>query len=445
MLTLEEAGPIQMGFWVPNRVWATAKYMVPLFKSIEEKRKAGELPELEPVMQNFQKWVNSNPKYLNMMNLAIAETNTFINSAGPEVRNEINRDGDWAVGIKNFDFLVLVINSIIITSPSFNMTTMVGTPLNGLFAVMMGTTTGNQLFHDSTFNQQLKLILNAWNRFLKSEASREKIDQQHPDVAGSWLTTEADAAGVWKDMKYDAQDRYRGFKSWNDFFIREFLPSARPFAGAANTHINIGCETTPWHYQNNLDYKTDFTIKDAHYSLIDIFGGNKNVANYFLGGQAYQGFLSATHYHRWASPLSGELIQSYVLPGTYFAQRPGQGEVPGTWEGTESQPYLAEVATRAVFVFEHPTFGKVAMVLIGMVEVSTCYIEPAFRINTQDPSKTIQRGVDIGHFEFGGSTHMLIFQKDPKIVLADWAVNAAKHQNDKLATKMGTIIATYKA
>ena len=24
LLTLDNAGPIQMGFWVPNRVWATA-------------------------------------------------------------------------------------------------------------------------------------------------------------------------------------------------------------------------------------------------------------------------------------------------------------------------------------------------------------------------------------------------------------------------------------
>jgi phosphatidylserine decarboxylase len=30
LLTLDNAGPIQMGFWVPNRVWATAKFLVPL-------------------------------------------------------------------------------------------------------------------------------------------------------------------------------------------------------------------------------------------------------------------------------------------------------------------------------------------------------------------------------------------------------------------------------
>jgi phosphatidylserine decarboxylase len=26
LLALENAGPVQMGFWVPNRVWATAKF-----------------------------------------------------------------------------------------------------------------------------------------------------------------------------------------------------------------------------------------------------------------------------------------------------------------------------------------------------------------------------------------------------------------------------------
>ena len=36
LLTLEEAGPIQMGFWVPNRVWATAKFLVPLREGLRE-------------------------------------------------------------------------------------------------------------------------------------------------------------------------------------------------------------------------------------------------------------------------------------------------------------------------------------------------------------------------------------------------------------------------
>ena len=35
-LSLSNAGPLQMGFWVPNRVWATAKYLQPLREHLAE-------------------------------------------------------------------------------------------------------------------------------------------------------------------------------------------------------------------------------------------------------------------------------------------------------------------------------------------------------------------------------------------------------------------------
>ena len=63
LLTLEEAGPVQMGFWVPNRVWATAKFLVPLRDHIAAKRNAGTLAPLQPVLQDFKSWVISNSIY----------------------------------------------------------------------------------------------------------------------------------------------------------------------------------------------------------------------------------------------------------------------------------------------------------------------------------------------------------------------------------------------
>ena len=54
---------------------------------------------------------------------------------------------------------------------------------------------------------------------------------------------------------------------------------------------------------------------------------------------------------------------------------------------------------------------------------------------------SITRDTEIGHFEFGGSTHIMVFQKD-RVNLAEWAVNAVLHQNDPKPTPMGSIIAT---
>lgn len=441
LLTLEEAGPIQMGFWVPNRVYATAKFLIPLRDMIAAKKAAGTLAPMQPVMQDFKNWVITDSVYRMWVNSMIEQANAFVRGLDEPTRKEIKEDGD-VLWIPDFDSFFETLNEIITTSPSFNDTAMVGTPMNGFLAVSMATEAGLALFHDTLFNFQFKKILNAWNTFLKSSASLDKLDIEDPEKPGSWISKAAWEAGVWNQMVFDPEKQGYGYDSWNSFFLRQFVPGARPFQGDPRVDINIGCETTPWQYQNDPKFETRFWVKDVNYSLLDLFGGQRQWAKLFEGGQLYQGFLSATHYHRWRAPLDGTLVRSWVEPGTYFAQRPGQGEDQGTWEGTESQPYLGHVATRAIFIFHHETAGYVALICIGMVEVSTCVIEPStFIVDEGAPPVQITRDNEIGHFEFGGSTHIMLFQRD-RVRLAEWAIHAVEHQNDEHPTPMGSVIAT---
>ncbi|KAF6745484.1 Phophatidylserine decarboxylase-domain-containing protein [Ephemerocybe angulata] len=439
LLTLEKDGPIQMGFWVPNRVYATVKYLVPLRQHIETLRAQNALRPVHDTISTFKQFIEANGIYRMLVNRMLDEANAFIATCDPATIAEIQAFGDTTV--YSYDDFFTYLNEIINTTPSFNDTAQVGTPMNGLLAVAMGTPSGADLFHDSTFNAQFKLVLDAWNSFLKSPQSLDKLDIQNPEKQGSWISQAAFAAGVWNQMSYDPTEQGFGYESWNDFFIRPFVPGARPFLGDPTVSVDVGCETTPWSYANNVGAETPFWIKDVEYSLFDLFGGQQDKADLFTGGQVYQGFLSATHYHRWSAPLDGQLIESWVQPGTYFAQRPDQGEGVGTWEGTESQPYLGHVASRAIFVFLHPTCGYVALICIGMVEVSTCVIAPDCLVPSGSAPLNITRGTEIGHFEFGGSTHIMVFQNG-KVTLADWAVNAAQHQNDPQPTPMGTVIAT---
>ncbi len=96
-----------------------------------------------------------------------------------------------------------------------------------------------------------------------------------------------------------------------------------------------------------------------------------------------------------------------------------------------------------MFIFEHASCGYVALICIGMVEVSTCVIADGFLVNEGDKPIKITRDTEIGHFEFGGSTHMMIFQKD-KVKLVEWAKNAEAHRNDATPQAMGSVIATAK-
>ena len=439
-IKITEMDPVQKGFWVPNRVWVTEEYFIPLRKELIARKRENRLPALSQAIVEFKNWVGSNPEYKFKLEAMLVEVGFFIKTINPKILEEIAEDGDYTK-LMTLEDLYDHLNVIITTSPSFNETVMVGTPMNGLFAIAMGTKTGGILFHDQTFNEHFKKVLDAWNRYLKSSDSLHKLDIKDPEKEGSWISLEAHDAGVWTDMVYDPDKHAYGYDSWNSFFIRHFKEGVRPFKGDPGTVVNIGCETTPWEYQYNVALSAEFWAKEMPYSLVDILGGDKDWAEKFVGGQVYQGFLSATHYHRWSAPIDGYIIRSWVQPGTYFAQRPGQGEVPGTWEGTESQPYLSEVAARAIFIMEHKKFGYIAMVCIGMVEVSTCHINDKFKVPEGKEPVKIKRGDDIGHFEFGGSTHAMIFQKD-KAKLAIWAENATKFRNLAAPIQMGSVIAT---
>lgn len=54
---------------------------------------------------------------------------------------------------------------------------------------------------------------------------------------------------------------------------------------------------------------------------------------------------------------------------------------------------------------DDPVIGLVAFVPVGMSEVSSCVIDP-----TVTAGRHVDKGDDLGHFQFEGSTHCLVFQ-----------------------------------
>lgn len=120
----------------------------------------------------------------------IDQANAFVKSLDEETRKEIKEDGDL-IWIDGYDSLFEILNEIITTSPAFNTTVMVGTPMNGLLAVAMATEAGLALFHDTTFNLQFKKVLDAWNTYLKSSDSLDKLDVNDLEKEGSWISKAA--------------------------------------------------------------------------------------------------------------------------------------------------------------------------------------------------------------------------------------------------------------
>ena len=165
----------------------------------------------------------------------------------------------------------------------------------------------------------------------------------------------------------------------------------------------------------------EFWLKTQPYSLQDMLDNDPAVED-FVGGTVYQAFLSATNYHRWHAPVAGTIVRAFLVAGTYYSEpdSPGSGED----DSLHSQAYLAHVAARAVFLIEadNPVIGLVAFVPVGMSEVSSCLIAAGI-----EPGRHVAKGEELGHFQFGGSTHCLVFGPG---VIAEFAIGALPQPHD---------------
>lgn len=132
------------------------------------------------------------------------------------------------------------------------------------------------------------------------------------------------------------------------------------------------------------------------------------LAQQFVGGTIYQAFLSATSYHRWHSPVSGRIVKTRVIDGSYYAQSPTAGFDPAS--PNQSQGYITQVASRGlVFIqADNPKIGLMAVMFVGMAEVSSNEI-------TVYEGQHVNKGDELGMFHFGGSTHTLIFRPEVKL------------------------------
>lgn len=72
-----------------------------------------------------------------------------------------------------------------------------------------------------------------------------------------------------------------------------------------------------------------------------------------------------------------------------------------------SQGYLTNVQTRALIFIEadDPEIGLVCVMPVGMLEISSCIINPEIK-----PGYHIDKGRELGRFQLGGSTCCLIFR-----------------------------------
>jgi len=199
-------------------------------------------------------------------------------------------------------------------------------------------------------------------------------------------------AGKYGISLEEIRDPLESFATFNDFFIRKLKPGARS-VDQNPKHLISPADARLFHYR--IDEGTILPLKGKPFTVPRLIR-NEDLSKRYEGGQCLVFRLAPADYHRFA----------YIDQG----QHDGHEEVDGHLHSVS--PYalrkglpIFEENYRQYCVLETENFGRVVHLDVGAMAIGSI-------IQNQSSGGQFQRGDEKGYFEFGGSTIILLFEKD---------------------------------
>lgn len=446
----------RVGGWLPNDPRVYIEWTRRLVAEVEEEERrrqqfrpgAAAAKDRSQPVQDFDKLVKSNARFRMLASAMLHEVPHKEPYMTDPVGNRQIRDYEQLL-----DAMDLILES---KAPQWSLSEykggLVGFPFNAILDWPMATPSGYAFFLEPEINAKLKVILNAWSENVLGTGRSLYVVTTGKN---GWLSKEALAA-IENETNIDGEKRafvelfecdpvrdpvHWGFRSWDDFFLRRFrdMDAIRPVHFPDDTRwIANSCESRPFARQTDVREYDSFWLKGQPYSVAEMLADcDPGLVRRFVGGTVYQAFLSATSYHRWSSPVKGDIIHAEVVDGAYFSEptitgfgNPGAGGADRA-SPDRAQGYISHVATRAVFVIDtkDPVVGLVTAVYVGMADVSTCAIDERFRGGEGCLPRSVEKGEEIGKFRYGGSTHCLLFERRVKLAWVDEASPSVAKRN----------------
>jgi phosphatidylserine decarboxylase len=226
---------------------------------------------------------------------------------------------------------------------------------------------------------------------------------------GEWLS----GPDSWNDEYYQLafsdplfelhSDRYESpenWHSWNDFFARK-LRSPLTFHLSPFTFI-CPCDGV---------IAKEGLIKTATIAnWLDLLGDSP-YREMFANGETMHIVLDVVDYHRFHMPCDGTVLECKTIQGIHA----GGGEI--IWDESENRYRYEQcgvtdfqmLETRGVLIVDTPAFGKLAIVPVGVQQVSS--VQWKF-VNHQSSiiNHQLTQGTELGKFLFGGSDVVLFFE-----------------------------------
>lgn len=256
---------------------------------------------------------------------------------------------------------------------------------------------------DSMFLRFLyRPILGAPLRFLMTRKWVSKLGGAYMDSGVS----KHRIARFVKSNHIDLSDyENRPYTSFNDFFTRKILPDRRVFS-SYETDFCSPADSRLSAFK--VDETAVFKIKGNPFTLAELLG-DEALARQYAGGTVLVFRLSVDDYHRYAYFDGGKVaVPPRYIPGAFHTVRP--------IAFAHNRKVLCQNA-REVTVLDTENFGKAIYIEVGAMMVG--------RIVNHSKT-TFIKGEEKGYFAFGGSTVVLVLEKDKAHVESIFFENTAK-------------------
>lgn len=243
-------------------------------------------------------------------------------------------------------------------------------------------------------------------------------------AAGCFLSSRLSAGLIphymkkWKiDMK-DIEVPAGGFSSFNDFFTRR---KKVKYDNVKNDWLKSPCDGLLSFVK--IRRNIVFDIKNTKFSLEDLLGDRK-LAEKFRNGSALIFRLTPADYHRYYYGACGKVLCHRKIQGKLHCVRP---------VALRTVPVFAQ-NTREYEVIETKEFGTIVQMEVGALLVGKIhnYKRPWERAD-------VEAGMEKGYFEFGGSTIILLFQKNA--VCLQEKLYGRSDDNGEIKVSAGEVIA----
>ncbi|XP_011040028.1 PREDICTED: phosphatidylserine decarboxylase proenzyme 3-like isoform X2 [Populus euphratica] len=234
----------------------------------------------------------------------------------------------------------------------------------------------------------------------------------------------------FKDQINLAEIKYplEHFKTFNEFFIRELKPGARPIASVEHDDVAICAADCRLMAFKSVEDSLRFWIKGRKFSIQGLLG-NEIYSSAFADGTLVIFRLAPQDYHRFHSPVSGTIDKFVKIPGCLYTVNPIAVNSKYCNVFTQNK--------REVSIISTAHFGKVAFVAIGATMVgSTTFSKKA--------GDHVKKGDELGYFSFGGSTVICVFEKDVIKIDEDLLANSARSLETLVTVGMSLGVATKK-